>query len=53
MWHVWGTGEVHTEYWSGEVRERHHLEDLGVDGRIILNLILKLDGKEWTELIWP
>jgi hypothetical protein len=30
-----------------------HLEELGVDGRIILELILgKQDGKVWTEFIW-
>ena len=54
MWHVWGTGEVHTGCWSGDVRERHHLDDLGVDGRLILKFILKKwDGKAWTGLIWP
>jgi hypothetical protein len=29
-------GEVHTEFWWGNLRERHHLEDPDVDGRIIL-----------------
>jgi hypothetical protein len=36
MWHVWGTGEVHTGFWWGDMKESDHLEDLGVDGRIIL-----------------
>jgi hypothetical protein len=36
MWQVWGTGEVHTGFWWGDLRERDHFEDLGVDGRIIL-----------------
>jgi hypothetical protein len=36
MWHVWGTGEVHTEFWWGYLMERDHLESLGIDGRIIL-----------------
>ena len=38
---------------EGFGRERGHLEELGVDGRIILKLIYKnLDGESWTGLIW-
>jgi hypothetical protein len=40
-WHVWKTGEVHTEFWWGNLRKRDHFEDLGVDGRIILEWIFK------------
>jgi hypothetical protein len=32
MWHVWGTGEVRAEFRLGDLRERDHLEDLGVVG---------------------
>ena len=32
-------GEGHTEFWWEELRERHHLEDLGVDGRMIIKWI--------------
>jgi hypothetical protein len=30
-------GEVLTGFWWGDLRERDHLEDPGIDGRIILN----------------
>jgi len=35
MWHLWGKREVYTGFRCGNLRERNHLEDLGVDGRII------------------
>ena len=41
MWHALGTEEVHTVIWWRNLRERDHLEDLGVDGRIILKWIFK------------
>jgi hypothetical protein len=41
MWHVWETGEVHTGFWWGELRVRYNLEDIGIDGRIILKWIFR------------
>jgi hypothetical protein len=39
-------------FWWGNLRERDHSEDPGVDGRIILRWIFrKLDVGVWTELI--
>jgi hypothetical protein len=39
--HVAPMGEAHTGFWWGDLRERDHLEDPGVDGRIILKWIFK------------
>jgi hypothetical protein len=33
-----GVREIHTVCWLGNVKERDHLKDLGVDGRIDLNI---------------
>jgi len=38
---------VHLGFWWGNVRERDHLEDPGVGGR----LILKLMFKKWDGLL--
>jgi len=32
---------MHTGYWRVNLKEGEHLEDLGIDGTIILKLILK------------
>ena len=45
--------EVYTGFWWGHLRERKDLEDPGVDGRIILELIFRnWDGgaMDWVEL---
>jgi hypothetical protein len=50
---TYGKGEDHTGFWWGDQRERHHLEHLGVQGMLILELIFKkCDGGAWTGLIW-
>jgi hypothetical protein len=36
-----GRGEACTGFWWGNLRERGHCEDPGVDGRIILRWIFK------------
>jgi len=47
------TGEMHTGFWWEDLRERDHLEDLCLDGRIILQWIFKRwNGEIWNGLIW-
>jgi len=33
--------KMQTQFWWGNLKKRDHIEDLGVDGRMILKLILK------------
>jgi len=49
------TGERRGTYkfWWGTLREREHLEDPGIDGRIILRWIFRMwDEGAWAGLIW-
>jgi len=53
VWHVARMGEWHTQFWLESLKGRDHLEDPGVDEKVILELILgKLFGKVWTGCIW-
>jgi len=49
---IWETGEMHTGSWWGNLRGREHLEDAGVDGRIILKCIFRKSdgGMDWIDL---
>ena len=51
---MYGGEEVYTEFWWGNLRERGHLEDPGVDGRIILRCIFRkwkgVVGTGWSWL---
>jgi hypothetical protein len=43
---------VHNRILVGRPEGRNHLEDPGIDGRIILKLVFKKwDGGEWSGLI--
>jgi hypothetical protein len=49
---VWKTGKVHKGIRWGDLKERDHLEDLGVDKRLMTKWIFKKwDGEARTALI--
>jgi len=53
MWRVGGGGTGNAYgilIWKQQVT--YHLEDRGPGERIILKLILKWHGKEWSRLMW-
>jgi hypothetical protein len=48
-----GRGEAHTRFRWGNLKERDHFEDPGIDGRIILRWIFrKWDVGVWTGSSW-
>jgi hypothetical protein len=51
MWHAWEREEMCTGFWWESPKERDHLKDRGIDGRMELEWILrKLAGWEWIHL---
>jgi hypothetical protein len=53
MWHIWETDEVHTGLWWGDPRQGDHLEDVGLNERIIQKWIFKKwDVEAWSGLVW-
>jgi hypothetical protein len=46
-----GRREVYKGFWLGNLREREHLEDPGVNGRI-LRWIFRKRNEAWTRSSW-
>jgi hypothetical protein len=38
---MWSTGDMHTGFWWGRLYGNNHLQDLGIDGRIMFKWVLK------------
>jgi hypothetical protein len=50
---MWDAGYVHIGYWWVHLRERNHLKDMKVDGRIIIKWFFKRwNGEAWTGIMW-
>jgi hypothetical protein len=44
---------MYVEFWWESIKERDQSEDLHIDGRILLKLILKeRNGQMWTAFNW-
>ena len=53
MWRVWERGEVCTGFCWGNLGERDHWSDPGVEGRMVLRWIFrKWDVGLWTGSSW-
>jgi hypothetical protein len=46
MQQIWGRREIHTGFWWGNPKERDHLEQLGIGGKVIL----KWEGVDWIHV---
>jgi hypothetical protein len=52
MWHAWERGETCTGFWWESRKEKDHLKDQGVDGRMGSKWTLGrlVGGVEWIQL---
>ena len=50
---MWGRGDVCTGFWWVNLRDRDHLEDPGLDERMILKWIFRnSEVRSWTASFW-
>jgi hypothetical protein len=53
MWHAWERTEMCTGFWRESTKERDHLEDQDIGGRMGSEWILgRLAGAVWSGLSW-
>jgi hypothetical protein len=53
MWHPWQRGETCTGFWWESLKEKAHLKDQGVDGRMALKTDLREIGwGVWSGFTW-
>jgi hypothetical protein len=50
MWHAWERREKYTRFWWENPRERDHLEDQGVRGK--MGSVWILGRLVWRERVW-
>jgi hypothetical protein len=43
--------EKHNKLWSGNLKRRDYMPDLGVDGRIIYYILQRCDETAWTKFM--
>jgi len=50
---IGGKSEMHTSFWWGELGERDHCVEVGIDGKIILKMTFKYyGGGTGIQCIW-
>jgi hypothetical protein len=52
MWHAWERGEGYTRFWWESPKERDHLKDQGVDGRMVSKWTLRGLAGGWSGFTW-
>jgi hypothetical protein len=53
MWHAWERGETCTGFWWESSKEKNHLKDEGVDGRMGSKWTVEiLVGGVWSGFTW-
>jgi hypothetical protein len=47
-----GSSTIYTGFWLENLKERDFLDDLGIEGRILLKWVSMQDGNVYTGLMW-